>query len=214
MKQGNSYIKDTGDFLEKLRATGEIPKGAILVTADLVGLYPSIPHDEGLKVLQSQYDKFIDKTVPTEDIIKMAEFVLKNNLLEFNSKFYKQLSRTAIGTKFAPPYACIFVDYIKTEFLKSQEIKPWLWKRFIDDIFFIWTDTAENLDEFLQDLNKFNPNLRFTYEKSREKINFLDVVIKIKEGKITTNLFCKPTDGHQYLHYDSCHAEHIKRSIA
>ena len=65
----------------------------------------------------------------------------------------------------------------------------------------------------MEDLNKFHPNLRFTYEKSREKINFLDVVIKIKEGKITTNLFCKPTDGHQYLHYDSCHAEHIKRSI-
>ena len=32
-------------------------------------------------------------------------------------------------------------------------------------------------------------------------------------GKITTNLFCKPADGHQYLHYDSCHAEHIKRSM-
>ena len=44
MKQGNSYIKDTGNFLEKLRATGDIPKGAILVTADVVGLYPSIPH--------------------------------------------------------------------------------------------------------------------------------------------------------------------------
>ena len=105
------------------------------------------------------------------------------------------------------------MDYIETEFLKSQEIKPWLWKRFIDDTFFIWTDTEENLDKFLEDLNKFHHNLTFTYEKSREKINFLDVVIKIKEGKITTNLSCKPTDGHQYLHYDSCNAEHIKRSI-
>ena len=65
----------------------------------------------------------------------------------------------------------------------------------------------------MEDLNKFHPDLRFIYEKSRDKIDFLDVVIKIKEGKITTNLFCKPTDGHQYLHYDSCHAEHIKRSI-
>ena len=190
MKQGDSYIKDTGDFLEKLRALGEIPKGAILVTADIVGLYPSIPHDEGLRVLRNQYDKFIDKTVPTEDIIKMAEFVLKNNLFEFNSKFYKQISGTAIGTKFAPPYACIFMDYIETEFLKSQEIKPWLWKRLIDDIIFIWTDTEENLDKFLEDLNKFHTNLRFTYEKSREKINFLDVVMKNKKGKIMTNLFC------------------------
>ena len=38
MKQGNSYIKDTGDFLEKLRAIGETPKRAIIVTADAVEL--------------------------------------------------------------------------------------------------------------------------------------------------------------------------------
>ena len=39
------------------------------------------------------------------------------------------------------------------------------------------------------------------------------MVIKIKEDRIITDLYCKPTDGHQYLHYDSCHADHIKRSI-
>ena len=42
----------------------------------------------------------------------------------FDSKFYKQISGTAIGTKFAPSYACIFMDHIETEFLKTQEIKP------------------------------------------------------------------------------------------
>ena len=78
--------------------------------------------------------------------------------------------------------------------------------------FFIWTD-EESLEKFLEGLNKFHPNLKFTYEKSKEKINFLDVVIKIKEGRIITDLYCKPTDGHQYLHYDSCHADYIKRSI-
>ena len=57
--------------------------------------------------------------------------------------------------------------------LKSPEIKHWLWKRLIDDIFFIWTDTEENLDKFLEDLNKFHPSLRFTYEKSREKISWM-----------------------------------------
>ena len=47
MKQGESYIRDTGDFLAKLKAAGEVPKGTILVTADVAGLYPSIPHSEG-----------------------------------------------------------------------------------------------------------------------------------------------------------------------
>ena len=84
-----------------------------------MGLYTSILHDEGFKVVRNKYDKFIGKTVPTEDVIKM-EFVLKNNLFEFYSKFYKEIPWTAIGTKFPPPYACIFMDYIETEFLKSQ----------------------------------------------------------------------------------------------
>ena len=179
----------------------------------MFGLYPSIPHDGGLEVLRKHYDKFKEKMVPTEDIIRMADFVLRNNLFEFDRKFYQQISGAAIWTKFAWPYACIFMDYIETEFLKTQATKPWLWKRFIDDIFFIWTDSEENLNMFLKHLNEFHPNLKFTYEKSKEKINFLDLVIKLTDGKIVTDLYCKSTDSHQYLHYDSCHVEHIKRSI-
>ena len=67
--------------------------------------------------------------------------------------------------------------------------------------------------KFLKDLNKFHPHFKFTYETSKEKINFLDVVIKIKEGRIITDPYCKFTDGHQYLHDDLCHADHIKSSI-
>ena len=77
----------------------------------------------------------------------------------------------------------------------------------------MWTEGEESLEKFLEDLNKSHPNLEFTYKKSKDKINFLDVVITIKEGRIITDLYCKPTDGHQDLHYDSCHADHIKRLI-
>ena len=35
MKQGASYNGDTGDFLAKLKAAGEVPQGAILVAAEL-----------------------------------------------------------------------------------------------------------------------------------------------------------------------------------
>ena len=62
-------------------------------------------------------------------------------------------------------------------------------------------------------LYQFYPNLKFTHKKSKEKINFLDLVIKHTNGKTFSNLYCKPTDSHQYLYYDSCHAEHITRSI-
>ena len=78
---------------------------------------------------------------------------------------------------------------------------------------FIWTDSEENLNKFLKDFNEFHTNLKFTYAKSKEKIEFLDLVIKLTDSKIVTDLYCKSADSHQYLHYDLCHAEHIKRSI-
>ena len=42
MQEGDSYIKDTGDFLNKIKNINAIPENAILVTADVVGLYPSM----------------------------------------------------------------------------------------------------------------------------------------------------------------------------
>ena len=47
-----------------------------MVAADVVGLYPSIPHDVGLEVLRRTLDDQVNKKNDTEDLIKMAEFVL------------------------------------------------------------------------------------------------------------------------------------------
>ena len=42
------YIKDTNDFLKKLRSLPKLPDNIVLCTVDVVGLYPNIPHEEGL----------------------------------------------------------------------------------------------------------------------------------------------------------------------
>ena len=39
-----SYIKDTNEFLKKLRSLPKLPDDIILCTMDVVGLYPNIPH--------------------------------------------------------------------------------------------------------------------------------------------------------------------------
>ena len=142
----------------------------------------------------------------------MTQIVLKNNHFEFNSKVKQQVPSTAIGTKFAPPYACIFMDRMETEILEKKRLKPWVWLRYIDDIFFVWTHGEDKLDEFLERLNSFHPNLKFTSERSEQKLNFLDVTVQLSNNKFVTDLYCKPTDCHQYLHYNSCHPEHMKKT--
>ena len=114
-----------------------IQDDAILVTADVMGLYPSIPLELGLKALEEALEKRGAIQVSTSDLVKMAKFVLQNNYFEFNGETKQQISGTAIGTKFAPPYACIFMDQVESEFLKTQTHQPLVWFRYIDDIFFI-----------------------------------------------------------------------------
>ena len=122
MEEGCSYIKDSGDFINKLKNIGHNPQDAIMVTADVVSLYPSIFHDARLDALRKALDNRENKKISADDLTKMDELVLKINYFELNGK--KQTLGTAIGTKFAPPYACIFMDQDETEFLKTQKHKP------------------------------------------------------------------------------------------
>ena len=62
-------------------------------------------------------------------------------------------------------------------------------------------------------LMNFHSNLKFTYETSSYTVNFLDLNVSLNNGAIHTDLYIKPTDGDQYLHYQSSHPLHIKNSI-
>ena len=105
------------------------------------------------------------------------------------------------------------MDQVETEFLESQVYKPLIWFQYIDDVFFIWTHCQEKLRLFLEDLNTCHPNIKFTHKTNKEDIAFLDLKVKLLDSKISTYLFVKSTDHHQFLHYTSSHPEHTKRSI-
>ena len=175
----------------------------------MVGLYPSIPHQAGLEALRETSDKRKTHKV----LIKMAEFVLKNNYFQFWDKVYQQISGTPIGAKFAPPYKYIFMDQLETKFLQTQKFQPLVWYRYIDDIFFIWAHGEKSLKSFMMEFDNFNPNIKFTYVFSEASINFLDLNIKFSSGKLQTSLYVKPTDCHQYLHFQSSHTKHTNNSI-
>ena len=59
----------------------------------------------------------------------------------------------------------------------------------------------------------FHSTIKFTAEYSKEKVNFLDVNIKLIDGELKTDLLVKPTDTHQFLDPTSCHPNHCKMGI-
>ena len=46
-------LEDIRDFLCRLNDLPEIPENVIIVTFDVVGLYPNIPHEESLEIMKT-----------------------------------------------------------------------------------------------------------------------------------------------------------------
>ena len=65
------------------------------------------------------------------------------------------------------------MNRVEQDFLKTQELQPLLWLRYIGDIFFIWTHGKEELNKLMEKVNNFTSNLRFTYESSEKVSHFL-----------------------------------------
>ena len=166
----------------------------ILCTIDVVGLYPNIPHKEGLEARRKTLDKRENQTTLADSLILLAECVLRNNVFERNMRYFKQLQGTAIGTKFARLYAILFIGYLEGKILNSFDEKPLIWWRYIDDIFMIWQHVEEKLKEFLEILNSCQPTIQFTSEYSLDKMTYLDVEVIRCENKLTTDLYIKPTN--------------------
>lgn len=207
-----SVIKDTTQFLKKLQNVGYIPETAIMCTIDVVGLYPHIPHGENLNSLRKMF-AYAGCIIPQDDLIKMAKLVLENNYFEFNEKVFRQKLGTAIGTKFAPAYANIFMGFLEIEMIGRCEYRPWIWWRFLDDVFMVWLHGGDKLDVFLSNLNSFHEQIKFTWEISASALPYLDVMVSIEDGMFVSNIYRKPTDTQQYLNMKSCHPPHVKKSI-
>ena len=82
--------------------------GVILATTDMVEIYPSMSHIEGLEILRKQYGKFLHKKVPTEDITKMAVNVLKKVFLILISSFSDKHVEPILVLNLLPPHMIVF----------------------------------------------------------------------------------------------------------
>ena len=119
-----------------------------------------------------------------------------------------------MGTRMAPAYANLFMGDLERKLLAQSPLKPFIWWRYIDDIFMVWTHGEEKLNEFITHINSSHNTIKFTHEFSESSISFLDVTVLLdNNNQISTDLYVKSTDTHQYLLHTSCHPNHVKKSI-
>ena len=207
-------------FFEELNEGDTLPADAKSVTIDLKSMYTNIPIEEGIAAFEEELENIEDKSIPTDFYIKLLRLVLECNIFEFDREFYIQLLGTAMGTRVAPTYANLFMAKLEKIMLDTcdQNLKKFLicWKRFIDEIFLIWCGSYEDLERFHNHLNSVHPTMKFDqieHNKNENSCNFLDLNIKIQNGKIYTDQYRKETDKPTALLPSSAHPGHITSNI-
>ena len=146
----------------------------------------------------------MNKKALTELVIISVEFMS----FSCNGQYFDQKDGLFIGSPTSPAFAELYIQRVEEIHVYRMIDKPRLWLRKVDDTFVITKyDKKETLDE----LNKFNCKVQFTYESTTNNtLPFLDCLIKRdNEGRLQTKVYRKKTHTEQYLHYTSNQPEHV-----
>ena len=74
--------------------------------------------------------------------------------------------------------------------------------RFIGDIFFLWNGTKSELIKFIE-----------KHILTKNTLQLDTKVYRNKNGTLCTTIYRKPSDRHNFLHYESAHPKALKDSI-
>lgn len=212
-----SYIKDTYHFIDKVRKM-KLPGECLLFTIDIDSLYTNIETAAGLTAVQEFFTRYPDKNRPDRELLKLLEINLTKNDFEFNSEWFLQVKGTAMGKKFAPSYANIYMAKWEEGALAAWPLKPLQYWRFLDDIWGVWPGTEAQFTDFAEHLNNFHKSIKIKYTLNHSEVNFLDIITyKDRDfgetGQLQTRVFFKETDTHALLHGSSFHPRHTFKGI-
>ena len=87
-----------------------------------------------------QYESYYESKppIPATYLRELMRLILEDNSFKFNERHFLQTHSIAMGTKMAVHVSVIYVADFEERLLEANSIKPFVWNRFIDDIFALW----------------------------------------------------------------------------
>ena len=197
-----------------------LSENCALVTFDVVNVFPNIDNESGLLIIKealknSNFD--VDRTQCIVDALKIC---LTCNNSKFNHQYFLKTDSTTQG----PHMSCSYADIgtAKYDSLANKfHLKPSVWKRFRDYVFVLCEHGTASLFSFLDYLNTMDKTgkIKFTMEIAGDTgLEFLDLKLKINEGKIRVDVFAKSTNSFSYSTPNTCYPKNnicnVPRGIA
>ena len=211
--------------LEELAASGQVDDTWFSFSIDIVSLYDSLQHslvmaalDDAMDSCRSDWSNEFRTWL--KDLVQLSfdSAVLKNE-----DQWYEVVNGVPTGGINSVDCGNIALYFVLKNLVYDPAVRPDELKnldRFVDDISGqgMWRGSMSEFEDWVGSLRRqmiASYSLDITYEVRpiTEFTQFLDIQYKFEGGRLTTDLFRKPTDANRYLEFTSFHPRHTFRSI-
>ena len=188
VKKEPQILIDTTALLNKIaditNKFSPFPAGVLLVSWDVISMYPSIDNKVGLDACKEGLDSKEKLSLSTECLLEVIKITLECNNSTFNNKHYRQNRGTAMGTQNACSYADLAMTTIDRKILDinnwpNDVLFPPDWSRFRDDCFSVRFESVPALLNFTEWLNSLSNGIKFTVKYSEVCLEVLDTLLFI-----------------------------------
>lgn len=164
----SAYVKDTYHFIELVKNL-RIPINSYFFSMDVDALYTNIPIQAGIDCVKKVFEENPDHKRPDAELLQLLDINLTRNDFMFDNQYYLQVKGTAMGKKFAPAYANLFMANWEKEAIAKCKKKPAQYLRYLDDIWGVWTGSKLEFQEFVDTLNSHDPSITLKKRRRRKK---------------------------------------------
>ncbi|XP_075163197.1 uncharacterized protein LOC142235821 [Haematobia irritans] len=202
------------DFREKIKGT-VIDEDEVMISLDVVSLFPSIPVDTAIKIIESKWTHLQNYTHMTKGLfLKILTFCIKDNrYFQYKNNIYVQKKGLPMGSAASPIVADIVMEELLDKCLANCDIRPKILTKYVDDLFGIIKTSA--IDKILTKFNSFDANIKFTIEKEENgSLPYLDMRLSRDKNNILIDWYQKPTSSGRLLNYYSKHPKRIIKNTA
>lgn len=183
-----------------------VEDSTLLVTADVESLYTNIKQKDALDAIKWSLHKHTKlKQSQIVFLVERLNMAMSNNFFWYGGDFFNQVKGVAMGAKYPPSVANIFLDKWENEDIFTDEWPQlMLNRRYIDDLVFIWEGSLEDLHSFMTHMNNNQYGIKLTSKWSVEKIQYLDLKLFYRKNRLLTRTFFKEVDKNGYISTRSC----------
>ncbi|XP_075162762.1 uncharacterized protein LOC142235391 [Haematobia irritans] len=207
---GSKYnIKDSVQFRNKIKDM-TIKHDEKLISFDVVSLFPSVPVDLAIRIIEERWDEIEAHTNMTKALfIKTLKFcIIDNRYFKYDDKIYRQKKGLPMGSPASPIIADILMERLLDSCMQKLTIRPKFITKYVDDLFAIVKETE--IEKTLTTLNSYHNNIRFTMElEQQQKLPYLDLLIIRDKEKLTMDWYQKNTASGRIMNFFSNHPKQI-----